>query len=629
MTMSCADLGLAALDEVFDGIVLLDQHGTEIFQNKSAKAIFSTGHQGTTPLCSKKLTFFELGRNTTPIEKDDFLARLAQKKTLPSFVSLKGRENEDSKQTKIFVVAKEIQLAGYDEIFIMLNIQNEAAERKKVENLNRDNQRMITDCSAKIDFLTNMSHEIRTPLGAILGFADLLENDEIEIESKREYCEIIRRNGLILNNLVNDLLDLSKIISGNFELKPKKIDLLETFADPLCLLQSKAWAKGIQFTANYVGYLPSEVYADSLRISQLILNVVGNAIKFTEIGSVTAMIYGQIIENNRVKISIAVSDSGSGIAPHHQEKLFKPFSQADCSLSRREGGSGLGLSLSMQIAQTMDGEIKLVRSQPDKGSLFEVNFYLDIETPGKTVKLTNLLFNRSHGTIFDRRQLHGISILLAEDGCDNRLLFETILTKSGASVEVVPDGHLAIEALKKKTFDLVIMDLQMPVMTGYEAIAEIRKTNEELSVLALSAHAFQIEKAKCMEEGFSDYLSKPVTSLDLCNKVITMTGRSNQAFVENSILADPDIHQIFIEFQKKVPKKIMEIESEIKCCNFVQVKTLAHTLRGTLGGFEQLELSDLMGRIEDLAVQCSKGSNKISEISKAVNCFKSRYYGSP
>lgn len=628
MTLNSADFGLAALDAVFDGIVLLNPHGAEIFQNQSAKEIFSTVLQGTEPLCSKQLTLFELGEDSIPIEKNDFLARLSEKKTLPLLLSLNGGGNGDHKHNKIFVVAKEIQMAGNGEKFIMLNIQNEASERKKIEDLNRDNQRMLADSSAKIDFLTNMSHEIRTPLGAILGFADLLESDEIDFDSKKEYCEIIRRNGLVLNNLINDLLDLSKIISGNFELKPKSIDLREAVADPLCLLQSKAWSKGIQFTANYVGYLPSEVYADSRRLSQLILNVVGNAIKFTDIGSVTVMINGRKTEENRVKISIAVSDSGCGIDSDHHEKLFKPFTQADCSLSRPEGGSGLGLSLSRKIAETMDGGIKLVRSQPEKGSLFEVSLYLDIETPGKTVKVTNLLFNHSHRAIFDRRLLNGISILLAEDGCDNRLLFETILTKSGATVEVVADGHLAIKALKKKTFDLVIMDLQMPVMTGYEAIAEIRKKNEELPVLALSAHAFQIEKAKCMEAGFSDYLSKPVTSVDLCNKVVTMTGKSIHPLIENSILADPDIHQIFIEFLKKVPKKIMEIESEIMSCNFVQVRTLAHTLRGTLGGFEQNELSDLMGQIEDLAVQCSKDKKNISEISEAVNGFKSRYYGS-
>lgn len=351
---------------------------------------------------------------------------------------------------------------------------------------------------AKSRFLANMSHEIRTPLGAILGFVDLLKDPGFSAEEKNEYLEIVRKNGLQLNALIDDILDLSKVEAGKLELSEMKTDLTALLEDVANIFTTTAKRKNIALTFHREDTVPGYIFTDSMRLKQVLINLIGNALKFTEQGVIDV-----IARRRGDKLEFEVRDTGIGIATEHQPKLFQPFQQADSSMTRKFGGTGLGLSLSKKIAQTLHGDLWLEKSEPGKGSVFIASVRLressELEAPTPA----------PHKLAPDA-DLSGVRILVVEDVEENRMLLRLYLRKLGLHVELAENGQDGVAKALTDRFDLILMDLQMPVMDGADAMRRLRDAGYEKPIVALTAHALKEDRDRCLEMGFTDYLSKPI-----------------------------------------------------------------------------------------------------------------------
>jgi signal transduction histidine kinase len=358
---------------------------------------------------------------------------------------------------------------------------------------------------AKSAFLANMSHEIRTPLGAVLGFADLVIDPNVKPSEKANFLSAVKRNGELLSNIINDILDLSKIEAGKMQIVTHEVPLREVLTDTKTLLDLQASDKGIALNVVADENIPEKIKTDPLRLRQILINIIGNAIKFTAKGSVDVRIKMEPIKG-REMLTFTVTDTGTGIRPDQVNKLFAPFSQADVSTKRKYGGTGLGLVLSKRFANLLGGDVVLTQSAPDKGSTFMITI-----DPG-TVQ-TQTTENKKEKTNDMQKsglRLDGIKVLLAEDSVDNQTLVTRFLKLAGASVDIASDGKEATQKAKKDHYDVLLMDLQMPVMDGYEATSQLRKDGYRGKIVALTAHALSEERERCLKSGFDDHISKPV-----------------------------------------------------------------------------------------------------------------------
>ena len=356
---------------------------------------------------------------------------------------------------------------------------------------------------AKSVFLANMSHEIRTPLNAIIGFAELLGTEGVTAEEMQTWAELIHRSGNTLHDLIGDILDLTKIESGKVEIERRPFDLSALVSELAMTFGNKAELEGLEFTCENVTGRSSWVTGDSARVRQITVNLLGNALKFTSAGRIAlrASIVGNGSER---RIRVSVQDSGTGISGEKLDSIFEVFVQADSSTTREYGGSGLGLAISRSLAELMGGTLR-VESTVGVGSCFELELPAGLESAAQP--------NSEDAPIREnaRPSLEGRRVLIAEDGRDNALLARRILERAGAEVEWVVDGQLAVEAVATgASYDLILMDMQMPVMSGYEATAALRASGSQLPILALTANAMAGDRERCLEAGCSDYLKKPL-----------------------------------------------------------------------------------------------------------------------
>jgi len=355
---------------------------------------------------------------------------------------------------------------------------------------------------AKSRFLANMSHELRTPLTAVLGFAELAKNPNLPAGERFEFLETILKSGAHLLRIINDILDLSKIEDGHFQIDSTPFFLQETLRGVFEIMKTSALAKGLKFTLM----LPIETSpvsgVDECRFKQIMFNTIGNAIKFTQAGSVGIGLEVSVLERT---YTVSVTDTGLGMKASEHEQLFKPYSQATTGTSKLYGGTGLGLDLSRMLARALGGELSLVRSEFGSGSMFALrlpisHLQLDIDTvQNSTESAASLLVP------FDQMR-----VLIAEDSRDNQILIQHFLKDMGLLLTFVSNGKVAISESNEKVFDAILMDIQMPEMGGYEATAILRKKGFSKSIIALTAHAFSEERDKAMKSGFTDFVSKPI-----------------------------------------------------------------------------------------------------------------------
>ncbi len=376
---------------------------------------------------------------------------------------------------------------------------------------------------AKSRFLAGMSHEIRTPLGVILGYSELaLESYELEKEL-RNYLQTIHRNGQQLVTLVGEILDLSKIEANKMDLEIIDFPFKQTIEEVCFSLQLRAAEKGISLVCAADGPIPQTIKSDITKFRQILVNLIGNAIKFTSKGEVriSARLLSEPVIGEPMTLEILVADTGIGISPKFIKRMFQPFVQEDSSTTRKYGGTGLGLVLSKQLAQMLGGDVHLKSTELGKGSTFAFHLtggpFQGLWKAELDLKKDDSVSTSSAAE--DKQILKGVRILLVEDSIDNQNLFSRYLLGSGALVDIANDGVEALEKAKRQEYDVILMDIQMPNLDGHGATRALRERGMQNPIIALTAHAFQEERARVFQGGFSGYLTKPINRRDLIFEV--------------------------------------------------------------------------------------------------------------
>jgi CheY-like chemotaxis protein/anti-sigma regulatory factor (Ser/Thr protein kinase) len=465
----------------------------------------------------------------------------------------------------------------------------------------------------KSQFLSQMSHELRTPLNSIIGFAQLLEMESSG--SMREQLTTIARTGKHLLSIINEILDLSKIEAGRIEIERIPFSPIQILLDVAALLDMQMREKGLQFTIDYDFPLPSIVHSDPTRFRQILLNLCTNAFKYTERGSI-----GVRVGCNGESLTIAITDTGIGISELQRKKLFAPFSQADSSTTRRYGGTGLGLYISDQLAQLLGSPIS-VESEPGAGSTFR--FSID------TGPLTDVAMLRSMDDIkpvpsanaqvpFEVVQLDG-KVLLAEDGIDNQRLFSAYMGKAGLDVTVVENGQLAVERALSNSYDLILMDMQMPVTGGLEATAILRGAAYAKPIVAVTANVMTEDIERYLAAGCTDYLSKPIDRdkfFHMLSKYLKPAKRA--ATAEKKPLERMDFFQELVrKFCAGLPDTLTKMDAAEESRDWAALGRIAHTLKGTAGTFGYPRLTELAGQLH-AAIKASQADAEISQSFAAL-----------
>ncbi len=365
----------------------------------------------------------------------------------------------------------------------------------------------------KSAFLANMSHEIRTPLGVMMGFAELMALESTSEFDRKHYAQILRKNGDQLSVIINDIIDLSKVEAGHMKIEVVRFSLVQLIKDVCALFEKNAKEKNIDLLTDHGGNDIDIVNSDPVRLKQILLNLIGNAIKFTEHGKIAI-----IVDSEKDRVKIIVKDSGIGILDSQKKFLFKTFSQADNSITRRFGGTGLGLALSRRLSQLLGGDLILQESEMNKGSAFELT--IKNNPPGNLPDRSEIVGATRAKNAATKLSLSGTKILLVDDAEDNRKLISTVLKMKGALVDLASDGFEAVEKALAGEYEIVLMDLQMPGMDGYSATQRLRELGYQRPIIALTAHAMTEVSRKCLDVGCTDHLSKPVQFDFLVAKIL-------------------------------------------------------------------------------------------------------------
>jgi signal transduction histidine kinase len=366
---------------------------------------------------------------------------------------------------------------------------------------------------AKSRFLANVSHELRTPMNAIIGMTELALNESLS-PLIRDYLTTVQSSAHSLLELLNEILDFSKIEAGKFMLESKPFRLRELIDTLQRMHDFRAADKGLQFAISIDESLPDEFIGDSKRLQQVLVNLLSNALKFTDRGSVSVEIAAQNIEPATAQISFAVCDTGIGVSAEDQQRIFAPFTQADDTSTRRYGGTGLGLAIASDLIRAMGGSLTL-QSELGKGSKFVFAISLERQrtSTSRPTALTSHSLNTSPPpSAFDSPLIEPLSVLLAEDVAANQMLVRHALQKRGHAVEVANDGLEAVERATKGQFDVILMDVQMPGLDGFQATSAIRMLPAYAStpIIALTAHAMPGDQERCLAAGMNGYLAKPL-----------------------------------------------------------------------------------------------------------------------
>ncbi len=357
---------------------------------------------------------------------------------------------------------------------------------------------------AKSLLLANMSHEIRTPMTGVVGFANLLAGTQLTPE-QREYVDGIRSSGDALLTLINDILDFSKIEAGRLELESRPFEFRPTVEKAAALFAARAQEKGLRLTVAIDAHVPAAISGDAGRLRQILINLLGNAIKFTEAGEVTLTVTACEAPGKWRRITFVVRDTGPGIAPEHQQRIFESFSQVDASISRKYRGTGLGLAISRSLAEQMGGHMR-VESQPGQGSAFSFSILAEMAELPQAVTVPPAV----RGPAAD---LPALKIVVADDNPVNRKVAVSLLKRLGYQADSVCDAKELLERLRHNVYDVIFMDVHMPEMDGLEATRKIRgefPSARQPRIVAMTAAAFAEDRARCLEAGMDDYVAKPV-----------------------------------------------------------------------------------------------------------------------
>ncbi len=394
---------------------------------------------------------------------------------------------------------------------------------------------------AKTEFLANMSHEIRTPMTAILGFADVLMDQAESTKAPPDHIQAvstIKLNGAHLLRIIDDILDLSRIEAGEMPIERISCSPCRLIAEVVSLMQVRADAKNLAFNIEFgEGGIPETIRTDPTRLRQILINLIGNAIKFTTHGGVRLLV--RLLNERKPRMQFDVVDTGIGLTGAETARLFKPFSQADSSTTRQYGGTGLGLTISKRMAEALGGDIEIIDTKPGLGTRFRATVTtgpLDgIKFVQDPLSVTMAPVDFSPAPKPTEDSLTGCRILVAEDNPTNQIVVKGILEKAGADVAVVGNGKLAVETVlaamppnsETPPFDVVLMDIQMPVMDGYEATTRLRQRGYAGPIIALTAHAMEMDRKACLDAGCDDHATKPIKRRQLLGKIRALVDAKN------------------------------------------------------------------------------------------------------
>ncbi len=546
------------------------------------------------------------------------------------------------------------KISGY------IAIRHDITELKNIEERLRIAKEAAEAANqAKGEFLANMSHEIRTPMTAIIGYADLLGDEHKRAEERTEFLHTIRRNGEHLLSVINDILDISKIEAGKLLVENISFDPARIVSDVEASMRVRAMEKGVGFSVECRGEVPDSIHSDPTRLRQVLLNLVSNAVKFTNEGMIRIVLS---YDAPTRKMHFAICDTGIGLSPGQQANLFKPFSQADGSTARQFGGTGLGLALCKRLVEAMGGQVTL-QSEPGKGSTFEFTIN-DMESAGNTESTPQTQVQPATSPAEHPIGRLSGRVLLAEDGADNRRLVSIYLEDAGLRVETANDGAQAVKMIVAshnagKDYDAVLMDMQMPEVDGYIATAELRRRGlKDLPIIAFTAHAMASEKKKFLECGCDDYATKPVNPDALIRtlaKYIKPAGKKDAmpkpattpavrmespaqpprvaptrvaptpppnaaggiARIRSQYLDKPAVCRVLGEYVAGLPPQVAEIRDLLARRDLSALRRLVHQLRGSGGAYGFPDITRLAADAE----ASIDGKIEISVVSKRVEAL--------
>ncbi len=489
-------------------------------------------------------------------------------------------------------------------LYTTIRLQREITQRGQIlDELVKAEAKSSEASELKSSFLANMSHEIRTPLNGIVGMAKLLENTGLNSE-QRDYLDTMKISSNSLLALINQILDFSKIESGKMQLEEAPFELLSLIKSTVSIVDYAANSKNLKIELKIAPEVPEFFLGDGLRLRQVILNLLNNAVKFSDRGTIWINVVQQKVWDSRATLRFEVIDEGPGINAETKAKLFQTFSQGDESTSRKFGGSGLGLAISKQITEMMDGHIG-VDSQPGAGS----RFYFEV-----TLKVSKFRSDsRLETTTEMKKRSLGAHILIAEDNKVNQKVVAEMMKMLGCSVKLVADGRAVLVNLQAEKYDLILMDGQMPEMDGYEASRRIRQGDggeaaRKIPIIATTANAIKGDIEKCLEAGMNDYIGKPISYDDLAYKVEKWLARGTQLIDYTAIeklrtLAQASDDSTLITglveiFEQESLQSFGAMTGALQANDFQKVAGIAHSLKSAAANLGAIRLRDMCERIE-------------------------------
>lgn len=484
---------------------------------------------------------------------------------------------------------------------------------------------------AKSEFLANMSHEIRTPLTIIIGFSETLVDPSINAKDRHRAVLAIQNAGKHLYDIITDVLDVSKIEAGKLEMESIAVSPLELVKETIRLVDQKAVERGLQILADFSLPLPKTIISDPIRLKQILLNLCSNAVKFTQSGTITI---GLSFDSHNLEMIFTITDTGIGMTQEQADKVFAPFQQGDISIARYYGGTGLGLSISKQLARRLGGDITC-ESEVGKGTRFTVT--VDAGAPPlqwiREVDMQEDFYAESPPRIAPAPKLCG-RVLLAEDSPNIQSLVTMILNKAGLSVDAVENGAEALQQVLRERYDLIIMDLQMPVMDGLAAIQQLRQSGFDKPIVALTAITSQEDKNRCLIAGADNYIVKPldvavfynILSQHLPEQHVSVNDDNAQGNhcaaepaaqeAETTANVDDELQLMISGFVYRLPETVKEITTYYRQRKWRELALSSHRLKGAGSVFGFPELSEISTNIMDNASQSGDDETRSNGISR-------------